>query len=143
MGVPVGGGQLAEAAALYAESRDSFELYGERAPVAAALAGEGTVTWLQGDREWGIELFFDSLQQLRQCGVSGGFTYLLGYRLMSDTSESPPELMARLQERLALGGDEAARDGLVESIALLATVARWRGDHDRAIALDRDLEALQ
>ena len=62
---------------------------------------------------------------------------------MSDTSEPPPELMARLHERLGLGADEGARDGLAEGVELLATVARRRGDRDRAIALERDLEAQQ
>ena len=137
------GGQLTEAVARYAESRRHFELYGERACVAAALAGEGTVTWLQGDRERGIALHLDSLQQLRQCGESGGFTYLIGYGLMSGPDESAPALMARLHERLGRRADDGARHGLAEGVAFLATVARQRGDRDRAIALQRDLESLQ
>ena len=131
-------GLLSEAADLYIEARRHFELYGERACVASALAGEGTVTWLQGDPVGGIALHEESLSQLKQCGGSGAFTYLIGVALMSDRlTEEVPELLARLQSRVDVGSEASARDALAEGIQFLATLARRRGDEDRALALEQ------
>ena len=68
----------------------------------------------------------------------------MGSRLMSEQAdESAPELMRALQERMKRAPDRGARIGLAADVEFLASAARRRGDLYRAIALERDLEALQ